>query len=283
MENNDSSTEFETLGALFRRLRLERSLDINDVSEETRIPPKTIRAIETDDYDRLPAPAFARGFYSLYAKMLDLNHDEIIRRYFEERTENSTAKPSSKLPAPSWQQHKNIGTMAERPYLTPGSIIGSALLVLILLVSGIFRYIGYNPATGISQWLRNFQEEPTVELQQETAEDQADLAAQEIQTENIQTSEAQEFSVPQSAVTVVESGKYQLAAEFPYNTQVSITIDEGEPQNMLISANTIKTWHAEENIILELPPQTKAELYLNGELLSLPAASDDKITISIPQ
>jgi len=283
MENNDSSTEFETLGALFRRLRLERSLDINDVSEETRIPPKTIRAIETDDYDRLPAPAFARGFYSLYAKMLDLNHDEIIRRYYEERTENSTAKPSSKLPAPSWQQHKNIGTMAERPYLTPGSIIGSALLVLILLVSGIFWYIGYNPATGISQWLRNFQEEPTVEVQQETAEDQADLADQEIQPDNRQNSESQEFSVPQSAVTVVESGKYQLAAEFPYNTQVSITIDEGEPQNMLISANTIKTWHAEENIILELPPQTKAELYLNGELLSLPAASDDKITISIPQ
>ena len=280
MENNDSSTDFETLGALFRRLRLERSLDINDVAEETRIPPKTIRAIETDDYDRLPAPAFARGFYSLYAKMLDLNHDEVIRRYYEERTENSTTKTSSKLPAPSWQQHKNIGTMAERPYLTPGSIIGSAILVLILLVSGIFWYIGYNPATGISQWLRNFQEEPTVQVQQETAQDQAD---QEIQPDNSQNNEAQEFPVPQSAVTVVESGKYQLAAEFPYNTQVSITIDKGEPQNMLISANTIKTWHAEENIILELPPQTKAELYLNGELLSLPAASDDKITISIPQ
>lgn len=283
MENNDSSTDFETLGALFRRLRLERSLDINDVAEETRIPPKTIRAIETDDYDRLPAPAFARGFYSLYAKMLDLNHDEVIRRYYEERTENSTTKTSSKLPAPSWQQHKNIGTMAERPYLTPGSIIGSALLVLILLVSGIFWYIGYNPATGISQWLRNFQEEPTVQVQQETDQDQAEQAEQEIQPDNSQNSEAQEFPVPQSAVTVVESGKYQLAAEFPYNTQVSITIDKGEPQNMLISANTIKTWQAEENIILELPPQTKAELYLNGELLSLPAASDDKITISIPQ
>lgn len=282
MENNDSSTEFETLGALFRRLRLERSLDINDVAEETRIPSKTIRAIETDEYDRLPAPAFARGFYSLYAKMLDLDNDEIIRRYYEERSENNTTKPSSILPPPRWQQEKNIGTMAERPSLTPSSIIGSALLVLILLVSGIFWYIGYNPATNISQWLRNFQEKPVVQEQTATTQDQPD---QELQTEDSEITEpaSGELSVVQDAVTVVEIGKYQLAAEFPYNTQVSVTIDGGETQHSLVSADTIKTWNAEEKIVLELPPQTKAELYLNGEPFSLPAASNDKITISIPE
>jgi cytoskeletal protein RodZ len=282
MENNDSSTEFETLGALFRRLRMERSLDINDVAEETRIPPKTIRAIETDEYDRLPAPAFARGFYSLYAKMLDLDNDEIIRRYYEERSGNNTTKSSSKLPPPSWQQQKNIGTMAERPSLTPSSIIGSAVLVLILLVSGIFWYIGYNPATNISQWLRNFQEKPVVQEQTTTTGDQPD---QELQTEDAEITEpsSEELSVVQDAVTVVEIGKYQLAAEFPYNTQVSVTIDGGETQHSLISADTIKTWNAEEKIVLELPPQTKAELYLNGEPFSLPAAINDKITISIPE
>jgi cytoskeletal protein RodZ len=282
MENNDSSTEFETLGALFRRLRMERSLDINDVAEETRIPPKTIRAIETDEYDRLPAPAFARGFYSLYAKMLDLDNDEIIRRYYEERSGNNTTKSSSKLPPPSWQQQKNIGTMAERPSLTPSSIIGSAVLVLILLVSGIFWYIGYNPATNISQWLRNFQEKPVVQEQTTTTGDQPD---QELQTEDAEITEPSsgELSVVQDAVTVVEIGKYQLAAEFPYNTQVSVTIDGGETQHSLISADTIKTWNAEETIVLELPPQTKAELYLNGEPFSLPAAINDKITISIPE
>ena len=282
MENNDSSAEFETLGALFRRLRLERSLEINDVSEETRIPPKTIRAIETDEYDRLPAPAFARGFYSLYAKMLDLDHDEIIRRYYEERTDNNTTKPSSKLPPPSWQQQKNIGTMAERPSLTPSSIIGSALLVLLLLVSGIFWYIGYNPATNISQWLRNFQEKPAVQEQTATTEDQPD---QELQAEASQIAEplSAELSVAEEAVTVVEIGKYQLAAEFPYNTQVSISIDGGETQHSLISADTIKTWNAEEKIVLQLPPQTRAELYLNGEPLPMPAVTNDKIIISIPE
>ena len=281
MENNASSTEFETLGALFRRLRMERSLDINDVAEETRIPPKTIRAIETDEYDRLPAPAFARGFYSLYAKMLDLDHDEVMRRYYDECSGNNTTKPSSKLPPPSWQQQKNIGTMAERPSLTPSSIIGSAVLVLILLVSGIFWYIGYNPATSISQWLRNFQEKPAVQEQTATNGDQPDL---ELQTEEYEIEPSSgELSVAQEAVTVVEIGKYQLAAEFPYNTQVSVTNDGGETQHSLISADTIKTWNAEEKIILELPPQTKAELYLNGELFSLPAATNDKIIISIPE
>ncbi len=282
MENDISSTEFESLGALFRRLRLERSLDITDVSEETRIPAKTIRAIETDDYLMLPAPAFARGFYSLYAKMLDLNTEEIVHRYYEESSKNISTKPSSKLPPPSWQQHKNIGTMAERPSLTPGSIIGSALLVLILLVSGIFWYIGYNPATHISQWLRNFQEEPVIEEQAAPQDLPTELETQTDIAPNLERS-PQQISIPETGVTVVKSGRYQLAAEFPYSTQVSVTIDNGETQNELVSADTIKTWHAEENIILELPPQTKVELYLNGEALPLPPAVDDKITISLPE
>jgi len=282
MENDSSSNEFESLGALFRRLRLERSLDINDVSEETRIPAKTVRAIETDDYPMLPAPAFARGFYSLYAKMLDLDQEEIIRRYYEESSKNITAKSSSKLSAPSWQQHKNIGTMAERPSLTPGSIVGSALLVLLLLVSGIFWYIGYNPATHISQWLRNFQEKPALEEQAPAQDPPTELESGLDRTQSLEQS-SQQITVPESSVTVVQSGRYQLAAEFPYSTQVSVTIDGAEPSSELVSADTIKTWHADESIILELPPQTAVELYLNGEVLPLPPAIDDKITISIPE
>ena len=280
MENNNGSTEFESLGSLFRRLRMERSLDISDVSEETRIPPKTIRAIETDNYDSLPAPAFARGFYTLYAKMLDLDQDEIIRRYYEERSENSTVKQASKLPPPSWQ-HKNIGTMAERPSLTLGSIIGSAVLVFILLVAGIFWYIGYNPATHISQWLRTFQDEPvvsTIQTDNEIQSEGADEAVLETEPDP-----AVEVEVSQSGVTVVRSSTYQLAAEFPYDTQVTITIDEEETKEMLVSGESIETWYAENRIVLELPPDTRAELYLNGSLLDLPPPADGKIMVVIPE
>lgn len=280
METDNSSTEHETLGDLFRRLRLERSLDINDVAQETRIPPKTIRAMETDAYDQLPAPAFARGFYSLYAQMLELDQDEIVQRYYEERSENSTTKSFSRVPPPSWQ-HKNIGTMAERPSLTPSSIIGSALLVLILLTAGIFWYIGFNPATHVSKWLRDFQEDPVAEEQQMTPSDQPESAT------GTGVVEEQPFiqppTLPQGEDVGFPRGKYQLAAEFPYNTLVSITIDDGVPQNLEITADTIETWHAEKHILLELPPQTKAELYLNGELLTLPAAVDNKITIRVPE
>jgi len=281
MENDNSSTEYETLGDLFRRLRLERSLDVNDVSDETRIPAKTIRAMETDEYDMLPAPAFARGFYSLYAKMLDLDQDEIVRRYYDERSGNNTTKQAGNVPSPSWK-HKNIGTMAERPSLTPGSIIGAALLVLILLVASIFWYVGYNPATHVSKWIRTFQDKPAVQQQQTETEIEDEQPTQQETIIN-EVQPAQEDAIAQSGVTLLENSKYQLAAEFPYDTQVSIVIDGGEPRDVLISADTIETWQAENTIILELPPQAKAELYLNGEPLALPAVVDDKITISIPE
>ena len=70
-----STPDNESLGMLLRKLRLERSLDISDVAEETKIPPATIRAMEADDYSSLPALAFARGFYAIYSEMLNLDQE----------------------------------------------------------------------------------------------------------------------------------------------------------------------------------------------------------------
>ena len=281
MENNKGSVEYESLGSLFRRLRMERSLDISDVSEETRIPAKTIRAIEMDEYDKLPAPAFARGFYSLYAKMLDLDENEIIARYYNERS-SSAGKLTSKMPSPSWQ-HTNIGTMAERPSLTLGSLIGSALLVTLLLIAGIFWYVGYNPATHISQWIRSFQDDPVYTEQQTAEVEDTEPTVLESEPELDEQRQVEETLANQSGVTVVRASKYQLAAEFPFDTQLTISVDGGEARDILISADTIETWYAENSIVLELLPETKAEMYLNGELLTLPPAENDKITISIPE
>ena len=150
--------EQESLGSLFRKLRLERSLDISDIADETKIPANTIRAIEADDYDSLPAHAFARGFYSLYAKMLNLDQEEVLRRYREESGLTAVEQSQTQqIGKPSWQR-RQVGSMAERPTSSAGSMIGLTIIILILAAAGICWYIGYNPAPGISKWLRGLQE-----------------------------------------------------------------------------------------------------------------------------
>ena len=146
----------ESLGMLLRKLRLERSLDISDVAEETKIPPATLRAMEADDYRSLPALAFARGFYAIYSELLNLNQEEIVERFLAEYNRaDFTGKTDGASPS---LKEKQIGSMAERPSHFLRTAIGITLLAIILIGAGICWYAGYNPANHISQWLRSFQE-----------------------------------------------------------------------------------------------------------------------------
>ncbi|MEJ2136178.1 MAG: helix-turn-helix domain-containing protein [Desulfofustis sp.] len=160
-----STPDNESLGMLLRKLRLERSLDISDVAEETKIPPATIRAMEDDDYRSLPALAFARGFYAIYSDLLNLDQEEIVERFLSEyKSGDFSAKADAASPT---LKGKQIGSMAERPTHFLRTAIGITVLAVILIGAGICWYAGYNPANHVSQWLRSFQE-PEIEIIEQT-------------------------------------------------------------------------------------------------------------------
>lgn len=160
-----STPDNESLGMLLRKLRLERSLDISDIAEETKIPPATIRAMEADDYSSLPALAFARGFYAIYSELLNLDQDEIVERFMSEyHSAESTGKSDAASPS---LKGKQIGSMAERPTHFLRTAVGITVLAVILIGAGICWYAGYNPANHVSEWLRSFQE-PEVQIIEQT-------------------------------------------------------------------------------------------------------------------
>lgn len=155
----------ESLGMLLRKLRLERSLDISDIAEETKIPPATIRAMEADDYAALPALAFARGFYAIYSDLLNLDREETVARFISDyRSADFTRVSETTAPIVKSRQ---IGSMAERPSHFLRTAIGITVLALILIGASISWYAGYNPASHVSQWLRSFQE-PRLEIIEQT-------------------------------------------------------------------------------------------------------------------
>ena len=83
MTNNhtDSQENTETLGNLFRNARLARQLSIEEAAEATRINAPIIRGIEDDNYTKMPAEVFVRGFIKLYSEFLELDPDETLSRY----------------------------------------------------------------------------------------------------------------------------------------------------------------------------------------------------------
>lgn len=60
-------------GALLKKMREELNISLKSVISETKISNFIINAIENDDYSKLPADIYIRGFLKLYCQSLKLN------------------------------------------------------------------------------------------------------------------------------------------------------------------------------------------------------------------
>ena len=67
--------------------RLQRGVDLKDVSTELRIHYKHLLAIEEGRYADLPGPAYVIGFLRSYAAYLGLDAADLVRRFKTETTE----------------------------------------------------------------------------------------------------------------------------------------------------------------------------------------------------
>ena len=66
------------IGAKLRQERVGKGLAIDDISRDTRIAPRFLEAIETDDYSSLPGLVFTRNFVRQYALTLHLDPDPLL-------------------------------------------------------------------------------------------------------------------------------------------------------------------------------------------------------------
>ncbi|MSP87833.1 MAG: DUF4115 domain-containing protein [Alphaproteobacteria bacterium] len=72
------------VGALLRQRRMERGLGLRDVADHIRIRSNHLEAIESGRFEDLPGRTYAIGFVRSYAEWLDLDGEEIIRRFRDE-------------------------------------------------------------------------------------------------------------------------------------------------------------------------------------------------------
>ncbi len=167
MQNTETEVEETSLGHFLRKTRVNQGLDLQAISDETKISPKNLQSIEDGDFSALPAEAFTRGFYSLYAKTLSLDTGEVLKRYEQEKENH----PDYQAPpaTPPGSMAKQVGTMAERPAGMPFSFFGLIFFFLLAFGALICWYFSWNPATFLSERLRTFQQPQTEQILETTS------------------------------------------------------------------------------------------------------------------
>jgi flagellar biosynthesis protein FlhG len=72
-------TEFT--GALLRAVRESQGTSLEHISERTKVGTSYLRCIEDEEFDKLPAAVYVRGFVIEFAKCLRLDPDQVSQSY----------------------------------------------------------------------------------------------------------------------------------------------------------------------------------------------------------
>jgi cytoskeleton protein RodZ len=69
------------IGDTLHEARNRKGLSLRDVEDATKIRSRYLQALENDDFEVIPGPAFVKGFLRTYALYLGLDADQLVNEY----------------------------------------------------------------------------------------------------------------------------------------------------------------------------------------------------------
>ncbi|MEO8370625.1 MAG: RodZ domain-containing protein [Candidatus Solibacter sp.] len=135
------------VGETLRRERLKRNLDLEEISRELKISARFLKAIEDDQYDKLPGGVFAKSFVRQYARLLGLDEEQIAGQVQQsiapvpefaqlpDREKPGGFAPISVPKVDEWQ------TVGDRRFHWSGWLSALGLVAVMLICSAVYTWM----------------------------------------------------------------------------------------------------------------------------------------------
>jgi hypothetical protein len=91
---DEENREFD--GAALRRARLRRGVELDQISDVTKIRVKFLKNIEAEAFDELPTSVYVRGFVHAYARAIGLDAQRVASSYMV-RVDAARSRPKHPL------------------------------------------------------------------------------------------------------------------------------------------------------------------------------------------
>lgn len=239
------------LGEILRQAREAKGLSLAQVEEATKIRSTYLQALEEEQYDRLPAPVYIKGFLKNYALYLGLEPQEVLSLC--QAPEASTAATSvpimldEPLEPLSWRRWWPLG------------------LIFIVIVAAAIGWWGYQQYYGTTPFAR-----PTV-----TPSPTATTALPSLTTRPPTATSSPPLptstATPMATVTVTPTPVgLELSIEIVGQRSWLLVLADGQRVFAgLLEPGAIKTWTARERISLRAGVASAVRVTLNGEELGV--------------
>lgn len=244
------------IGDTLRRERERQNLTIQDIERETSIRALYIEALEQGEYDKLPGEVYAKGFIKNYANFLELDGEDMVKKFIMEISPTTIApeeaKPEVEKPAAVAEKKSDAETStaaktrAQRRAETNADseddkkkYLVAAAAALIFLIGGlIFAFSGGD--------------ENTVAQQEVT---------QPVETQQEVTPPAE----PQQIAQVIPPSGVNLQATFSGDCWTQVAVDGVVVFEGMANAGQVFDWNGTQNVNVVLGNAGAANFIMNGQ------------------
>ncbi len=247
-----------------------RGITLEEIAESTKIGTRSLRALEEEDFDKLPGGIFNKGFVRAYAKYLGIDEEQAVTDFmtaFGEFQQQMPVPPPAESPAE--QEH-------EAPRW---NAIGLAVALVLLVVCGGIWYFSGSIKSAASRVMHRGRKAPVEEtrMTEVTPPPVVVEAAKPAPTET-PAAQATSTTVPapkptpsatpsapqNTPATAAIAGEFVLQFRAQKDSWVSITADD-----KLLMEGTLKgdkTVHAKNKVVFKTGNAGAVEVSFNGEV-----------------
>lgn len=208
-----------SMGRMLVAAREGAGLSVEDAASKLRLSVRQVHALESDDIAALPAPTFVRGFIRNYAKLLNLDADELLQAYrvvAPETMQSTISLQSENIPI------INQDRKSWMPYLLASMVVG-------LSVVGWMTYMEYAADGGKKLSVEKVIESSTPVAAPQVAATPPSMPPQQaVTTTSVPTAEPSAATPIEPAAVQAPALSSKISLIFSQSTWVSITDHSGK-------------------------------------------------------
>jgi len=273
MDINMNMESMGTLGAYLKKTRDAHGISIEELASSTKINISVLAAMETDDFKKLPAPIFVKGFIKSYLKYLGVDSKEAI--LFYELLISPKRRPDNKIDDLSDRDGVKINKykvkIGTRVVITALSVV---IVVLSLVIYHLTSKTGKNKNELVSEDKMVLKmSEPTqnplapVAAEQQPSQPSPIPAAAPTPTNTapvIAQSQVPKVEVKKPVVTITQNVTVKATSDL----WVKVKIDDGKTFDFLLRAGGTKKLEGVKEIKILLGDASAATIEYNGQSLT---------------
>ncbi|MFH0844038.1 MAG: RodZ domain-containing protein [Pseudomonadota bacterium] len=271
------------VGTYLKSERENRSLSYDQVAQITKLRPYVLKALENEDWEKLPQPVFLKGFIRSYARALGLNERKIFK-FFDE------LPPAEQGPLKLYQGEKKP---RKGLLFILFILFGFIIIMMYLLVNDFLQEKPLSQKTDIrlSKSIPVNKERESRPVQAVEADIIKPVTSVPLdQTTKSEDDQSQQETVPTTAnpmlffpsEPIMASESHKLECFVKERTWVRIRIDKQRPKEFMLEPGQRSTWEAKKGFEILVGNAAGIEFELDGTKISNLGESGQVVRLMLP-